>query len=422
MKARSTAYVQRINVPFVYPVVFTRSLFDTANPVFARTLRRGGRGPHRLLVCIDDGVLAAHPALPDRLRRYLERHPGLGVMAHTALTVPGGERAKNGWNVVREIMAAIGTAHLDRHSFVVAIGGGSVLDMVGFAASLVHRGIRLIRVPTSVLAQNDAGVGVKNGMDEHGMKNYVGTFAPPFAVLNDFDFLATLPRRYWAGGLAESFKVALIKDARLYALLRRRGKALRARDEAVMAGIVARTARLHLDHIRAGGDPFEMGSARPLDFGHWAGHKLELLSHHRLSHGEAVAIGIAIDVCYAVTQRLLTEPQRDNILAAMRTVGLPLWDAAAEGEAPNGGTLLMQGLEEFREHLGGRLTLTLPRGIGHGVEVHRIEPEAMMASLRWLRDAAGEHADRARRHQTERRGGAARRAGGRQDRQERIEP
>jgi 3-dehydroquinate synthase len=382
---RTTTYVQRLNVPFAYPVVFTHALFDPANPVFARTLRRGGRGPHRLLVCADDGVLAAHPALPGNLQRYLERHAGLGVPAHAALTVPGGERAKNGWNTVREIMAAIGSAHLDRHSFVVAIGGGSVLDMVGFAAALVHRGIRLIRVPTSVLAQADAGVGVKNGMDEHGLKNYVGTFAPPFAVLNDFDFLATLPRRYWTGGLAEAFKVALIKDARLYALLCRRGQALRARDEAVMARIVARTARLHLAHIRAGGDPFEMGSARPLDFGHWAGHKLELLSHHRLSHGEAVAIGIALDVCYAATQQMLTAQERDGILAAMRAVGLPLWDEAADSEAPNGGPLLLQGLEEFREHLGGRLTLTLPRGIGHGVEVHRIDAEAMLAALRWLR-------------------------------------
>lgn len=384
--ARTTTYIQRFTVPFVYPVAFTRALFDPANPLFARTLRRGGRGPHRLLVCADDGVIAAHPALLDRVRRYLERHAGLGAEAHAALTVPGGERAKNGWNAVREIMAAIGTAHLDRHSFVVAIGGGSVLDMVGFAAALVHRGIRLIRVPTSVLAQNDAGVGVKNGMDEHGMKNYVGAFAPPFAVLNDFDFLATLPRRYWTGGLAESFKVALIRDAGLFALLCRQGEALRARDEAAMARIVQRTARLHLEHIRAGGDPFEMGSARPLDFGHWAGHKLELLSHHRLSHGEAVAIGIALDVCYAATQRLLTARERDAILAAMRAVGLPLWDEAAACEAPDGGPLLLQGLEEFREHLGGRLTLTLPRGIGQSVEVHRIASEAMLAALRRLRE------------------------------------
>ncbi len=378
--------IQRITVPFEYPVVFTQNMWRRENPALARVLRRAGRGPHRLLVCIDDGVAAAYPRLEEQLDAYLATHKGLAQgMTRAPLIVPGGEASKNGWNSVREIMSAIGNAHLDRHSLVVAIGGGSMLDVTGFAAALVHRGIRLLRIPTTVLAQCDAAMGVKNGMDEHEMKNFVGTFAPPFAVINDFDFLPTLPERYWTGGLSEAFKVALIRDARLFARLRSQAKALRSRNLEAMAAVIKRTARIHLDHIRLGGDPFEMGSARPLDFGHWAGHKLELLSHHRLGHGEAVAIGIAIDVCYAAGCGLLTETQRDEILEAMRSVGLPLWDRSAETQAPTGGPALLRGLEEFREHLGGRLTLTLPRGIGDAVEIHRMHPSTLLDALFYLR-------------------------------------
>jgi 3-dehydroquinate synthase len=390
MNVRNTILHQRITVPFEYPVIFTHALFDPTNPTLARLLRRAGRGPHRLLFGVDQGLATPFPRLIDDVHRYLKYREGLAVEAHPPLLVPCGEGSKNGWNGVREIMTAIGNAHLDRHSFVIAIGGGSLLDIVGFAAALVHRGIRLIRIPTTVLAQCDAAVGVKNGMDEHGQKNFIGTFAPPYAVLNDLDLLRKLPARYWTGGIAEIFKVALIKDAKLFHRLRRSAAALRRREAATIEPLVIRSARIHLEHIRDGGDPFEMGSARPLDFGHWSGHKLERLTHHRLGHGEAVAIGIALDVCYAVTQRLLTEQERDTILDALHAVGLPLWDEACRQAAPTGGAALLEGLEEFREHLGGRLTITLPRGIGARIEVNRVDQSAMMRALAMLRAAACE--------------------------------
>ena len=388
MKTRNTTLIQHITVPYEYPVVFTHALFDRDNPTLARLLRRAGRGPHRLMLCIDQGLVEPFPRLLDEVHDYLKPHAGWLTEAHPPLLVPGGEGSKNGWNGVREIMAAIGNAHLDRHSFVLAIGGGSLLDIVGFAAALVHRGIRLIRIPTTVLAQCDAAVGVKNGMDEHGQKNFVGTFAPPYAVLNDLDLLRKLPPRYWTGGLAEIFKVAIIKDAALFRRLQRDVAALRRREAAVLEPLVIRSAKIHLEHIRDGGDPFERGSARPLDFGHWSAHKLERLTHHRLGHGEAVAIGIALDVCYAAGRKLLTEPERDAILDALHAVGLPLWDAACLAEAPTGGLALLEGLEEFREHLGGRLTITLPHGIGARVEVNRIDRAAMADALDTLRVAA----------------------------------
>ena len=392
MTRRDTTLVQRITVPYTYPVIFTHDLFNPTNPTLARLLRKAGPGPHRYVLGIDQGLQAPFPTLADDLHRYLDHHPGLAVEGHAPLIVPGGEGAKNGWNGVRELMTAFGNAHLDRHSFVLAIGGGSLLDIVGFAAALVHRGLRLIRIPTTVLAQCDAACGVKNGMDEHGQKNFVGTFAPPYAVLNDLDLLRRLPPRYWTGGLAEIFKVALIKDAALFARLRRQAAALRARRTDALEPLVIRSARIHLDHIRNGGDPFEMGSARPLDFGHWSGHQLERQSHHRLSHGEAVAIGIALDTCYAATQGLVTARQRDTVLDALHAVGLPLWDAACDEEAPTGGRALLQGLEAFREHLGGRLTITLPRGIGDRVEVNHMDHAALEQSLDFLRKAAAARA------------------------------
>lgn len=377
---------QEFAVSFAYTVSFTRRVFDVDNPLFADTLRESGRpGPHRILVYVDDGVAEAHPQLLQRIRNYLQYHDGLCKLVADPILVPGGERAKNGWNIVRNIMSDIGNAHLDRHSFVIAVGGGSVLDSVGFAASIVHRGIRLVRIPTTVLAQNDAGIGVKTGMDEHGAKNFVGTFAPPYAVLNDFSFLPTLKDKYWFGGIAEAFKVALIKDAAFFEFLESSAGALRERDAAIIEAVIKRTASLHLEHIRASGDPFESGTARPLDFGHWAAHKLEVLSNYRLGHGEAVAIGIALDSRYAALTGLLTDDEATRIVEALRTVGLPVWDSLLESKAGSGEFEILKGLEEFREHLGGTLTVTLPRGIGRKLEVHTMDNDLVMDAVDHLK-------------------------------------
>jgi 3-dehydroquinate synthase len=304
------------------------------------------------------------------------------------IIIPGGERAKNGWNIVRNIMTDIGSAHLDRHSFVIAVGGGSVLDSVGFAASIVHRGVRLIRIPTTVLAQNDAGVGVKTGMDEHGSKNFVGTFAPPYSVLVDYAFLPTLKDKYWKGGIAEAFKVAIIKDAPFFEYLESNAVALGERDSTVIEKVIKDTAILHLDHIRTGGDPFECGTARPLDFGHWSAHKLEVLSNYRLGHGQAVAIGIALDSRYAALSGLITDDEVTRIETAMKTIGLPVWDALLEARTDSGELQILKGLEEFREHLGGMLTITLPQGVGNRIEVHEVDVALLQKAIQDLKGAS----------------------------------
>ena len=378
---------QRLSVPFDYPVYFTHDLFHIENPLLESVLdRRGEKRTHRALVYVDAGVAEAHPGLAQQIKDYFHDRPQTMELTSSPDVIPGGEAAKRNWDLVKDIMWTIGNHHLDRHSFIIAVGGGSVLDAVGFATSLVHRGLRIVRVPTTVLAQNDAGVGVKNGMDEHGAKNYVGTFSPPFAVLNDYRFLPTLSDRDWTGGVAEAFKVAIIKDADFFDRLCRRADDLHARDQDAMEELVYRAATLHLEHIRDNGDPFEMGAARPLDFGHWAGHKLEAMSDYTMGHGQGVAVGIAVDACYAMRQKLITSDELERILDGLSACGLPVWDDLLEERTPDGVLVVLDGLNQFREHLGGTLNVTLPDGIGRKVEVHQVYADGVEEAVAFLKE------------------------------------
>ncbi len=376
---------QRLSVSFDYPVHFARNVLDPANPLLADTLDRLREGRrHRAIVHADSGLVDARGDLLDRVKEYFHAHRWRMELAAPPVVIAGGERAKNGWGVVRDVMTTAGDVHLDRQSFVIVLGGGAVLDMVGFAASLVHRGLRVVRLPSTTLSQGDGGVGVKNGMDEHGQKNFVGTFCPPFAVINDFDLLGTLADRDWIGGAAEAFKVAVIKDAAFFDWLCQRAADLRARDQAAMEQAVRRCALLHLEHIAAGGDPFELGSARPLDFGHWIAHKLETMSQYALGHRQAVAIGIAADSHYAARTGLLTGLECERIVVGLAACGLPLWSELLHRREPGGELEILQGLRDFQEHLGGRLCVTLPKGIGHKTEVHHVEEKIVEQSLEEL--------------------------------------
>ena len=141
-----------------------------------------------------------------------------------------------------------------------------------------------------------------------------------------------------------------------------------------------RGAEPHLRHIAAGGDPFEQGSARPLDYGHWAAHKLETLTGHALRHGETVAIGMALDARYAAQIGLLAAGEEVRVCRLLETLGFRLWHPAMEE------TGLLAGLGEFREHLGGELTVTLLERVGHGVEVHEIDETEMIRAVAWLKE------------------------------------
>lgn len=381
---------QRIAVPFDYPVYFTRDAFAPGNRDLVEAItRKEPRRRHRLLIVVDDGVAAAMPALFARVAAYVDAHAERLALAESPLVVVGGEAAKNDPAALADVQRRLHALGMDRQSVVVIVGGGAVLDMVGYAAATVHRGVRVVRLPSTVLGQNDSGVSVKNGVNAFGAKNFLGTFAPPFAVVNDRDLLSTLPRRDVIAGMAEAVKVALVRDAEFFAWNEAHADALAAGDLGRVSEQVERSARLHLAHIATAGDPFELGSARPLDFGHWAAHKLEVLTEHRLRHGEAVAIGMALDACYAAEIGMLDAARRERVLALLARLGLPSWDVGLRLCGPDERPLLLEGLAEFREHLGGELTVTLLDDIGHGVEVHEMQPDAILRALDFLahRDA-----------------------------------
>jgi 3-dehydroquinate synthase len=383
-------YLQRLEVGFDYPVVFTRDAFNPGNEELAAALcRRREPQRHKVLVFVDSGVAEHHPALFAAIRRYFLRHRAQLDLVDEPCVVPGGERAKTDFGLLRDVLHALARPGFCRHSCVVAVGGGAVLDAVGFATALVHRGLRLVRLPTTVVGQNDAGVGVKNGVNTESGKNTIGTFAPPFAVINDFDFLRTLPDRDWIAGAAEAFKVAIIKDRDFFEFLATGAERLRARDLPTMERLVERCAELHLDHIRTHGDPFEQGTARPLDFGHWSAHAIESMSDFRIRHGEAVAAGLAIDARYAERKGWLSSAEAIAVCGALRTCGFPLWYDEMGRRGPGGGLAVLDGLDRFREHLGGELCLTFPRGIGAKIEVREVDRELMAQAIGTLRPPAG---------------------------------
>lgn len=375
---------QSFSVRFDYKVFFTTHLFSQDNPLlreFFRNEKKSDTIP-KIFFVLDERVVAHHADLINLIKSYFNGFASLQLV-DDMLIVPGGEAAKNDENLFHQIVTAVNTHKIDRHSYLVAIGGGSVLDLAGYAAAVSHRGIRHIRIPTTVLSQNDSGVGVKNGINYFNKKNFLGTFAPPVAVFNDFHFLTTLEDVDWRSGISEAIKVALIKDAKFFDWLLDHAASLAKRDMPAMQYLIKRCADLHLQHIR-GGDPFEMGSSRPLDFGHWSAHKLEQLTNFDIRHGEAVAIGIALDSVYSHLSGRLSKEDLDLILNLTKSLGLSITHPLLE--INNDKSPLLQGLEEFREHLGGKLTITLLNGIGMGEEVHEMDATLIQQASQWLKN------------------------------------
>ncbi len=385
----SDVRLQSFSIAYEYPVVFTRDAFSPSNRCLIDALARRETGKvHRCAVFVDEGVLLAMPELANQISDYASFHASRFKMTGSLVAVRGGENCKNDPDTIPRLLAKFSEFAIDRHSFVVAIGGGAVLDAVGYAAAIFHRGVRHIRFPTTVLAQDDSGVGVKNAVNSLGLKNLVGTFAPPWAIINDSAFIDHLPAREKRAGMAEAIKVALIRDVNFFRWIESSTAALARFSPRYLDRLIKDCAELHMRQIRLGGDPFETGSARPLDFGHWSAHKLEHLTRYEVNHGEAVAIGIALDTRYSVITGLLAEGEDKRVLDVLKKLGFTLWHDTLRQQNAEGQLSLLQGLADFQEHLGGELTITLLAEVGRGIEVHEMNSELVGRCIDWLQQQA----------------------------------
>ena len=386
--------IQRtIRVDFALRVYFSRGVFAPANSLLRQVLATEGGRTHRVLVILDEALAQSRPELPREIEEYFAADAGSLQLVCPPLVIEGGERTKNSYFHVSEIHSHIDRYHIDRHSYVLAVGGGALLDMVGLATSTAHRGVRHVRLPSTTLSQADSGVGVKNGINAFGKKNFIGTFTPPYAVVNDFALLDSLTPRDKRAGYVEAVKVALIRDRAFFEEMERSATDLAAFVPAAMERLIQRCAELHLNHIATSGDPFEFGSARPLDFGHWSAHKLEQLSEYKIRHGEAVAIGVALDCIYAREQGFLSAAATERVLRLLETLGFELYANELHHVDSDHSLMILNGLEEFREHLGGQLAITLLRELGEGFEVHEMSLPKVVAAIHELQ---ARHAGRAR--------------------------
>jgi 3-dehydroquinate synthase len=388
-----SAIERSIQVGYQLRVFFTRKVFALANPLLREILldEHCARA-HAVLVVLDESLARARPSLTQEIETWFSASERLKLVC-PPMIIEGGERTKNSYFHVSEIHSHIERYHVDRHSYVIAAGGGALLDVAGLAASTAHRGVRHVRIPTTTLSQADSGVGVKNGINAFGKKNFIGTFTPAYAVVNDFDMLETLSPRDKRAGYVEAVKVALIRNREFFESLERDAKPLAAFEPDAMQRLIHRCAELHLDHIANSGDPFEFGSARPLDFGHWSAHKLEQLSEYKIRHGEAVGIGIALDVIYSRRMGFLDAASAERILKLLEALGFELFTNELLHVDSDHSLMLLNGLEEFREHLGGELAITLLRGVGQGFEVHEMSLPKIVESIHELEER---HARRAK--------------------------
>ena len=365
-------YNCNFNISFSYNIRFTRGVLEVSNPVLKNFIQEDcylheGYRP-KFLVIVDERVAEFHE-IEKNLITYLREHK-IELDFLPMLRVPAGEASKNSLSLLYEVYSLISKYEVDRHSYIMSIGGGAVNDFAGFVATTAHRGIKHIRIPTTVLAQNDAAIGVKNAINFNGLKNFIGTFSVPKIVINDFDFLKTLSTRDFISGYAEAIKISLIKDKAFFYWIEQNTSKLKQRDETAVAYLIERTARLHTDHFQNSGDPFETGNSRPLDYGHWQAHFIEKLSNFEVLHGEAVGLGMYLDSLYAIKKNLISLKEGERVLTLLNKIGLLVQKEILQKLDL---MRLEEALNEFRAHLGGALSIPMLTEIGKFQDVNQID-------------------------------------------------
>ena len=290
-----------------------------------------------------------------------------------ACVLPDGEAHKTLATYARVIDHLIAHRH-DRSTTLVALGGGVIGDITGFAAATYQRGVALIQIPTTLLAQVDSSVGGKTAVNHPQGKNMIGAFYQPRLVLADLDTLRTLPSREYLAGIAEVIKYGVVRDAAFFAWLEGRVDALLRRDPGVLDGAVLRSCALKAEVVAA--DEREDGLRAILNFGHTFGHAIETLTRYEYLHGEAVAIGMVMASDLSVRLGILDRAQGRRIKALLGAVGLPV---TPPGTITPETMRAAMGLD--KKVVDGRMRLVLARALGDGFVTDRFDTKALEATL-----------------------------------------
>ncbi|MFI8346891.1 sedoheptulose 7-phosphate cyclase [Streptomyces sp. NPDC085596] len=365
-----------------YHVVGSDHLFSTHNTDLLDGCPEAPlRAGERRLVVIDENVEKLHGA---RIREYFAFHD----VRITVLVLRADETVKQ-WDAVSRVVDAMNDFGIDRRREpVIAIGGGVLTDVVGFAASLYRRGTPYIRIPTTLIGLVDAGVGVKTGVNYSSGKNRLGTYAPAKVTFLDRSFLRSLDLRHISNGLAEILKMALIRSEDLFTLLETHGPAVRADRFQGSTGTLARAAdaifadSIHLMLEELQPNLWESALERCVDYGHTFSPTIEMHALPELLHGEAVVIDMALTTALGTLRGDVSQEEAGRIFAVIRALGLPLWSDVLEDRG-----LLEEALRDTVRHRDGQQRLPLPVGIGRHRFVNDVEPAELEAATRVLRQA-----------------------------------
>ncbi len=312
------------------------------------------------------------------LGRALESLAAAGIPAEPIVVAPG-EGAKS-WSVLEKVCGHLLDQKRERGDLVIALGGGVIGDLAGFAASILRRGMRFVQVPTSLLAQVDSSVGGKTGINTSQGKNLIGAFHQPSLVLADTDVLKTLSPREFRAGYAEVVKYGLIDDIDFFARLERDHGEVFAFGPA-LTDAIATSCRAKARVVIA--DETEKGERALLNLGHTFGHALEAATHldsARLVHGEGVAIGMAQAFRFSAMLRLADPADADRVEAHLKAVGLPTRLSDVPGALPDADGLL-ELMTQDKKVSRGRLTFILAHGIGESFIEKDVDPAAVRAFL-----------------------------------------
>ena len=350
-----------------YDVVIGSGLIAQAATHLAPLLRRP-----KVWIVTEDRVAPLHLA-------HLEAALSAGGIAARALTLPAGEGTKS-WQYLTQTVEWLLDEKVERGDIVIALGGGVIGDLVGFAAAILRRGVRFVQMPSSLLAQVDSSVGGKTGINTRHGKNLVGAFHQPSLVLADIDLLSTLAPRDFLAGYGEVVKYGLLGDAAFFDWLEENARAMAAGDLALREEAVCWSVQMKADIVAR--DETEQGDRALLNLGHTFCHALEAATEYsdRLLHGEGVAIGCALAAELSARLGLCPQEEPSRIRAHLAEMGMKRDLADIEGDLPDADALLAL-MAQDKKVLEGQLRFILMRGIGTSFVTSDVPPDAVKTLL-----------------------------------------